>query len=143
MVEELTQADDAIAACVDAAAWALSEHDLIAALDAAHRLEQRLAAVKLTLVREIDGRGTARAQGADGTQRCSATPGGAGRMPANPDVTACLAHVCEDAPLPGSGCRQPPGADQCWHVGVPGGRRLPRRSFQDPALVAVSPPSLW
>ena len=64
MVEELAQADDAVAACVDAAAWALPEHDLIAALDAAHRLEQRLAAVKLALIREIDGRGTARTQGA-------------------------------------------------------------------------------
>ncbi|MFG3644244.1 DUF222 domain-containing protein [Micromonospora sp. NPDC047762] len=67
MVEELAQADDAIAACVDAPAWALPEHDLIAALDAAHRLEQRLAAVKLTLIREIDGRGTARTQGASST----------------------------------------------------------------------------
>ncbi|MBQ0993180.1 DUF222 domain-containing protein [Micromonospora sp. H61] len=63
MVEELALADDAVAACVDAAAWALPEHDLIAALDAAHRLEQRLAAVKLALVRELDGRGTPRAQG--------------------------------------------------------------------------------
>ncbi|MGW3853324.1 DUF222 domain-containing protein [Micromonospora arida] len=67
MVEELSQADDAVAACADAAAWALPEHDLIAALDAAHRLQQRLAAVTLALVREIDGRGTARAQGASCT----------------------------------------------------------------------------
>lgn len=67
MVEELAQADDAVAACVDAAAWALPEHDLVAALDAAHRLQQRLAAVTLTLIREIDGRGTARSQGASST----------------------------------------------------------------------------
>ncbi|MEH0927440.1 HNH endonuclease signature motif containing protein [Micromonospora sp. CPCC 205558] len=67
MVEELAQADDAIAACVDAAAWALSEDDLIAALEAAHRLEQRFAAVKLALVREVDGRGIARVQGACST----------------------------------------------------------------------------
>ncbi|MEW1583845.1 DUF222 domain-containing protein [Micromonospora vinacea] len=67
MVEELAQADDAFTACVDAPAWALSEHDLIAALDAAHRLEQRLAAVKLTLIREVDGRGTARTHGASCT----------------------------------------------------------------------------
>ncbi|MCG5463324.1 HNH endonuclease [Micromonospora sp. MED01] len=67
MVEELAQADDAVAACVDAATWALTEHDLIAALDAAHRLEQRLAAVKLALIRELDGRGTATAQGASST----------------------------------------------------------------------------
>ncbi|MEU8255591.1 DUF222 domain-containing protein [Micromonospora inaquosa] len=67
MVEELAQADDAVAACVDAATWTLTEHDLIAALDAAHRLEQRLAAVKLALIRELDGRGTATAQGASST----------------------------------------------------------------------------
>ncbi|MEU4471954.1 DUF222 domain-containing protein [Micromonospora sp. NPDC023888] len=67
MVEELAQADDAVAACVDDAAWALADDELIAALDAAHRLEQRLAAVKLALVREIDGRGTAQAQGASST----------------------------------------------------------------------------
>ncbi|MEU7771053.1 DUF222 domain-containing protein [Micromonospora taraxaci] len=67
MVEELAQADDAVAACVDTAAWPLTEQELVAALDAAHRLQQRLAAVTLTLVREIDGRGTARAQGASTT----------------------------------------------------------------------------
>ncbi|MGC5310602.1 DUF222 domain-containing protein [Micromonospora zamorensis] len=67
MVEELALADDAVAACVDAAAWALAEQELIAALDAAHRLEQRLAAVTLALVREVDGRGTAVAQGASST----------------------------------------------------------------------------
>ncbi|MCZ7377122.1 HNH endonuclease signature motif containing protein [Micromonospora sp. WMMC250] len=67
MVEELAQADDAVAACVDAAAWPLTEHELVAALDAAHRLQQRLAAVTLTLVREIDGRGTARTHGASTT----------------------------------------------------------------------------
>ncbi|WP_406064003.1 DUF222 domain-containing protein [Micromonospora sp. NBC_00860] len=67
MLEELALADDAVAACVDAAAWALPEQDLIAALDAAHRLEQRLAAVKLALVREVDGRGTPRTQGASCT----------------------------------------------------------------------------
>ena len=67
MVEELAQADDAVAACVDDAAWALADDELVAALDAAHRLEQRLAAVTLALVREVDGRGTARAQGASST----------------------------------------------------------------------------
>ncbi|MET8252820.1 DUF222 domain-containing protein [Micromonospora sp. NPDC005197] len=67
MVEELTQAEAAVAACVDAPAWALTEPDLVAALDTAHRLEQRLAAVQLALVRELDGRGTAQAQGASST----------------------------------------------------------------------------
>lgn len=56
-----------MAACADTAVWALAEHDLIAALDASHRLAQRLAAVQLALVRELDGRGTAVAQGASST----------------------------------------------------------------------------
>ncbi|MEU7798418.1 DUF222 domain-containing protein [Micromonospora arborensis] len=67
MIDALEQAEAAVAACFDAAAWAVSERDLVAALDATHRLEQRLAAVKLTLVRELDGRGTATAQGASCT----------------------------------------------------------------------------
>ncbi|MEU5964169.1 DUF222 domain-containing protein [Micromonospora parva] len=67
MVEGLAQADAAVAGCVDAAVWAHSEQDLIAALDAAHRLDQRLAAVKLALIRELDGRGTATAHGASST----------------------------------------------------------------------------
>ncbi|MFF5181033.1 DUF222 domain-containing protein [Micromonospora sp. NPDC000316] len=67
MMEELAQAEAAAAVCVDAAPWALGEHDLVAALDATYRVEQRLAAVKLALVRELDGRGTAAAQGASST----------------------------------------------------------------------------
>ncbi|MGC4846028.1 DUF222 domain-containing protein [Micromonospora sp. DT15] len=67
MIDELARADNAVAACADAPAWALSEHDLIAVLDATHRLQQRLAAVQLAAVREVDGRGTAVAQGASST----------------------------------------------------------------------------
>ncbi|MBM0235209.1 DUF222 domain-containing protein [Micromonospora sp. STR1_7] len=67
MLAGLAQAEDAVAACADTAPWALAEHEVAAALDAAHRIEQRLAAVKLTLVREIDGRGTARTHGASST----------------------------------------------------------------------------
>ncbi|MEV7330463.1 DUF222 domain-containing protein [Micromonospora sp. NPDC093244] len=67
MLDALEQAEAAVAACFDTASWAADEHDIVAALDAAHRLEQRLAAVKLSLVRELDGRGTATAQGASST----------------------------------------------------------------------------
>ncbi|GAA2194399.1 HNH endonuclease signature motif containing protein [Micromonospora lupini] len=67
VIDALEQAEAAVAACFEAASWAASEHDLVAALDATHRLEQRLAAVKLSLVRELDGRGTATAQGASST----------------------------------------------------------------------------
>ncbi|MEV4386185.1 DUF222 domain-containing protein [Micromonospora sp. NPDC049580] len=67
MIDELARAESAVATCTDAATWALSEHDLIVALDAAHRLQQRLASVQLAVVRELDGRGTAVAQGASST----------------------------------------------------------------------------
>ncbi|WFE49586.1 HNH endonuclease signature motif containing protein [Micromonospora sp. WMMD1155] len=67
MIDELARMESAVASCADAAAWALSERDLIAALDATHRLQQRLAAVQLAVVRELDGRGTAVAQGASST----------------------------------------------------------------------------
>ncbi|WP_328650020.1 HNH endonuclease [Micromonospora sp. NBC_00330] len=67
MIDALEQAEAAVAACLDTPAWVTTERDLVAALDAAHRIEQRLAAVKLTLVRELDGRGTATAQGASST----------------------------------------------------------------------------
>ncbi|MBQ1012503.1 DUF222 domain-containing protein, partial [Micromonospora sp. M51] len=67
MVEELAQAEAAVADCLGAPVWALPEQDLVAALDAAHRLAQRLAAVQLVLVRELDGRGTVRTQGASST----------------------------------------------------------------------------
>ncbi|MEU4335586.1 DUF222 domain-containing protein [Micromonospora lupini] len=67
MIDELARAESAVASCADAASWALSEHDLIAVLDATHRLQQRLAAVQVAAVRELDGRGTAVAQGASST----------------------------------------------------------------------------
>ncbi|MEU8420945.1 DUF222 domain-containing protein [Micromonospora sp. NPDC048835] len=67
MIDELARAESAVAACADAPAWALSEHDLTAVLDATHRLQQRLAAVQVAVVRELDGRGTAVAQGASST----------------------------------------------------------------------------
>ncbi|WP_433552516.1 DUF222 domain-containing protein [Micromonospora zamorensis] len=110
MVEELAQADDAVAACVDDAAWALAEDEMVAALDAAHRLEQRLAAVTLALVREIDGRGTARAQGASSTavwlrERLRLTVPAARRLV---DLAAALrgprraARPGRPAPMPGA-----------------------------------------
>ncbi|MER7459849.1 DUF222 domain-containing protein [Micromonospora sp. NPDC126480] len=67
MLEELARAEVDIRPCVDAAVWSMPDQQLVDALDAAHRLEQRLAAVKLALVRELDGRGTAVAQGASST----------------------------------------------------------------------------
>ncbi|MGC4768525.1 DUF222 domain-containing protein [Micromonospora sp. DT44] len=67
MVEELAEAEAVVAACADAAVWALPADDLVAALDTAHRIEQRLAAVKLALIREVDGRGTATTRGASST----------------------------------------------------------------------------
>ncbi|GAB3956539.1 hypothetical protein GCM10027614_69090 [Micromonospora vulcania] len=67
MIDELVRAESAVAACTDVAAWAVSEHELIAVIDATHRLQQRLASVQLAAVRELDGRGTAVTQGASST----------------------------------------------------------------------------
>lgn len=57
LVEEATARD----------AWALPDGELIAGLTAVHALEQQLAAIKLRLVREVDGRSLATAQGASST----------------------------------------------------------------------------
>jgi hypothetical protein len=52
---------------VDAPVWPLSDAELVATLLAMHREQQRLAAVQLALVREVDGRGLAAREGASGT----------------------------------------------------------------------------
>ncbi|HZN16863.1 MAG TPA: DUF222 domain-containing protein [Micromonosporaceae bacterium] len=49
------------------AVWALPDDELVDALGELHVLQQRLAAVNLALVREVDGRGLAVAQGASST----------------------------------------------------------------------------
>jgi Domain of unknown function (DUF222)/HNH endonuclease len=67
VLDELAVADAAVGACVDSAVWALPESALVAAVEAVHALEQRLAAVKLALIREVDGRGVAVAHGASST----------------------------------------------------------------------------
>ncbi|WBB67126.1 HNH endonuclease signature motif containing protein [Micromonospora sp. WMMD812] len=67
MIDELARAETAIWPCRDAAAGAMPEQQLVEALETAHRLEQRLAAIKLALIREFDGRGLAVAQGATST----------------------------------------------------------------------------
>jgi hypothetical protein len=67
VIAELTRANDAVRACLDAPVWALPEAQLIEALDAVHAVEQRLVALKLALVREVDGRGVATAAGATST----------------------------------------------------------------------------
>jgi hypothetical protein len=67
MWRALAQADGAVDDCAEAVLWALSDDELIASLDATHVLAQRLATVQLALVRELDGRGLAVAQGASST----------------------------------------------------------------------------
>ncbi|MET8120576.1 DUF222 domain-containing protein [Micromonospora sp. NPDC005189] len=67
MLSAFTQAGGAVDDCADAALWALSDRELLASLDAAHVLAQRLATVQLGLVRELDARGLAVAQGATST----------------------------------------------------------------------------
>ncbi|MET8278812.1 DUF222 domain-containing protein [Micromonospora sp. NPDC005174] len=67
MLRALAQAAGGVDDCADAALWALADDELLASLDAAHVLAQRLATIQLALVRELDGRGLAVAQGASST----------------------------------------------------------------------------
>ncbi|MET7960246.1 HNH endonuclease signature motif containing protein [Micromonospora zamorensis] len=67
MLTALAQAGGAVDDCAGASLWALSDDDLLACLDATHVLAQRLAAVQLGLVHEVDSRGLAVAQGASST----------------------------------------------------------------------------
>ncbi|MFI6065350.1 DUF222 domain-containing protein [Micromonospora sp. NPDC051227] len=67
MLEVLAQVGGAVDDCAETTLWALSDDDLLASLDATQVLAQRLAAVQLGLVRELDGRGVAVAQGASST----------------------------------------------------------------------------
>ncbi|MGC4877508.1 DUF222 domain-containing protein [Micromonospora sp. DT43] len=67
MLRALAQAASAVDDCAEAAPWAFPDGELLASLDAAHVVAQRLAAVQLALVRELDARGLAVAQGASST----------------------------------------------------------------------------
>ncbi|WP_433117002.1 DUF222 domain-containing protein [Micromonospora sp. CA-246542] len=67
MLRALAQAGGGVDACADTAPWALPDDELLAALEASHALAQRLATIQLALVRELDGRGLAVAQGASST----------------------------------------------------------------------------
>jgi hypothetical protein len=57
----------AVGEVVDSPVWPLPDAELVARLEAVHREMQRLAAVRLVLVREVDGRGLAAREGASST----------------------------------------------------------------------------
>lgn len=63
----LSELGSALDACVSAPVWALSDAALVECLDRVEAAVQRLAAVRLRLVREVDGRAVAAGQGAVGT----------------------------------------------------------------------------
>ena len=67
MLGALAQAVGAVDDCAEAAPWALSDGELLASLDTTHEVAQRLAAIQLGLVRELDARGLAVAHGASST----------------------------------------------------------------------------
>ncbi|TNH28183.1 DUF222 domain-containing protein [Micromonospora orduensis] len=67
MLGALAQAGGAVDDCAEAASWALSDDELLASIDAAHAVAQRLATVQLGLVRELDARGLAVSRGAAST----------------------------------------------------------------------------
>jgi hypothetical protein len=67
MPEALTQLKALAGDCVDTPTWSLRDADVVDCLDAVHAVEQALAAVKLHLVRELDGRNLPVAQHASST----------------------------------------------------------------------------
>lgn len=66
-MEALAQANGAVDDCAETALWGFSDDDLLASLDATQMVAQRLAAIQLGLVRELDSRAVAVAQGATST----------------------------------------------------------------------------
>lgn len=67
MQEALAQAGRSVVACVDAPVWPMTDAELITSLDSARALRERLAAVELSLVRELDARAVPVAHGASST----------------------------------------------------------------------------
>jgi Domain of unknown function (DUF222) len=62
--EALVRVQEAVDDCLDLPAWALCGQDLLDCLDAAWAVQQKVNALLLGLIREIDGAGLAREQGA-------------------------------------------------------------------------------
>ncbi|MFB9234884.1 DUF222 domain-containing protein [Plantactinospora siamensis] len=67
MIDRLGEADAAVSACLAAPLWSLDADELVGSLVGVHGLLRRLAALELSLVREVDGRDLGRAQGAAST----------------------------------------------------------------------------
>jgi hypothetical protein len=63
----LARAREAVDDCLNLPAWALRGQELIDCLDQAHALQQKVIALVLRLVREVDRAGLAREQGATST----------------------------------------------------------------------------
>src|SRR5689334_10706364 len=85
MREALAEMKRAIESCLPVRAYALSAGDVMNCLDDVHLLEQRLTAVRLALVAEVEGRALAAEQGASSTaawlrERFRISPGAATRM---------------------------------------------------------------
>src|SRR5580765_7849673 len=81
----LTQLERAVEECLSAPLFALSSKDLLACVDRVQVLAQRLAAVQLGLVREVDARALAAEDGATSTGswlrfRWRTSPGAASRV---------------------------------------------------------------
>lgn len=69
MREALAQAQELVARCATAPAWSLSDAELIQTVSEVQRLARQVAATEAHLVREVDGRGLAKAHGATSTGR--------------------------------------------------------------------------
>ena len=67
VLDTVEQLRDGAAKCADASLWALSDTDLVTAIEQVQQLEQTVAAVKLHLIAEIDARDIPTAQNVRGT----------------------------------------------------------------------------
>ncbi|MDT5037836.1 MAG: hypothetical protein QOE03_3021, partial [Micromonosporaceae bacterium] len=63
----MTALDEVLVECRSASAWALADWTLVDCLDRVQALTDAVAAVRLSLIREVDGRGVAVGQGATST----------------------------------------------------------------------------
>jgi hypothetical protein len=64
VIDALARMRDDTSTCVAASVWAMPDSALLDALVRVHALEQRLAGLRLALIREVDGRDVAARQGA-------------------------------------------------------------------------------
>src|SRR5689334_15744539 len=85
MRDGLAEIERAVESCLPVRAYALSASDVVDRLDRVQAVSQRMCAMRLALVAEVEGRAVAAEQGASSTaawlrERFRISPGAAARM---------------------------------------------------------------